>query len=141
MKLIRLFNGKNAIVDDSDWERLSKEKWYQHNCGYAVRKPRGGPTIYMHREILSCPDGLVIDHINRDPLDNRRSNLRTVKHYVNLQNRPKQKNNTTGFKGVFLDKRAKHAKKWYAIKRVNKKANYLGCYTTAEEASAAYESF
>lgn len=142
MKLIPLFNGTNAIVDDCDFERLAKEKWHQHNCGYAVRRPRGVKAIYMHREVIACPDGLEIDHINRDPLDNRRCNLRAVPHHVNLANRPKQKNNTTGFKGVFLDKRAKnHQKKWYVIKRVNKKVHCLGSFYTAEEASAAYESF
>jgi len=98
MKFIKLTQDKQAIVDDSDYERLSKFKWCYH-LGYAIRYAGGGRKQRrferMHRVVNNTPDGFFTDHINRNKLDNRRANLRTVKHRENSINRGLQSNNTS----------------------------------------------
>lgn len=101
MKLIAL-RGKHAvgehthaIVDDEDFERLNQWKWKAKpnadgNHVYAVRTQKlpDGRTVdvRMHREVLGYSGPLDVDHINRNALDNRRSNLRAVTRQVNCQN-------------------------------------------------------
>ena len=77
-----------------------------------------------------------IDHINGNKRDNRIKNLREATISENGQNRGKQKNNTSGFKGVSL---CKKSKKWIASIRKNNKSKYLGCFTDAEKAHEAYK--
>ena len=76
-----------------------------------------------------------IDHINRIPSDNRIINLREVTDQENQFNRGKQKNNTSGYKGVSWNKQNK---KWLANIRVNRKTIYLGYFDDILEASEAY---
>lgn len=91
----------------------------------------------LHRELLGLTDPKVlVDHINHDPLDNRRSNLRLATKSLNGCNRGKTRANTTGFKGV-----SKHnqCERWLAQIRVNNKNHYLGLFKTPEEAALAYD--
>jgi hypothetical protein len=83
---IPLTQGKYAILDPEDYERLSKHKWHANkskNTFYAVRRIHIGKNkwkhIKMHREILDPPDHLYVDHINHKGFDNRKANLRTGK--------------------------------------------------------------
>lgn len=62
----------------------------------------------MHRFLLKTPKGLETDHINRDKLDNRRSNLRIVSRTQNSINRDMPPNNTSGYKGVTWYKRDRY---------------------------------
>jgi hypothetical protein len=78
----------------------------------------------------------ILDNINRNPSDNRISNLREATYAENQQNTTKKSNNKSGFKGVSW---AKANKKWRAIIVVNKKRFNLGYFTTPELASEAYE--
>ena len=89
-----------ALVSDEDWHRLSLVKWSVSD-GYAVGSFDGVQTS-MHKVVISSTvaPGLVIDHINRNRLDNRRENLRVVTPSDNSQNRDVSKNNTTGYVGV-----------------------------------------
>lgn len=89
--------------------------------------------LYVHG---SMPRG-VIDHANGNGLDNRLSNLRAASQAQNLQNRGKQTNNTSGFKGVYLHSQNK---RWVARITVNGRCHALGCYSTPEEAHAAYSA-
>ncbi len=77
---------------------------------------------------------LNIDHINRNPSDNRLVNLRDVTHKQNHQNRSKSSNNTSGHPGVYWHKRIS---KWVAQIKHNQKNIYLGCFSILEEAIAA----
>lgn len=103
-KKIKLTQGKHAIVDDEDFERLSQYKWYYHHEGYAVRNSKENMRrrlISMHRIINNTPDGKVTDHINGDKLDNRKSNLRSCTHAENARNSKLRSDSSSGMKGVY----------------------------------------
>ncbi len=132
VEYITLTQGKKAIVDDEDYEWLSKHKWNFHR--YPKRRD-GKEGLLMHRAIMKPPDGYEVDHINRNTLDNRRSNLRIVSRKQNADNRGMFKNNTSGVKGVSI-----HKGKYQASYRHNGKLIYIGRYGTIEEAKQAYET-
>lgn len=79
--------GKYAIVDDDDYEKVSKIVWNCDTEGYAI----SNFGLRMHRFIMDPPSGLVVDHINHDKLDNRKSNLRVCTTFDNNQNRPRKR--------------------------------------------------
>lgn len=140
MKKIPLTQGKFALVDDEDFEKLSKFKWYAnklHNSFYAMRhsKEDNRKFILMHREILKTPNKKVTDHIDQNGLNNQRSNLRVATPSQNQHNKGGYKNNTSGLKGVMWHKRDK---KWFARTKLNGKNIYLGYYTSKELAHEAY---
>lgn len=144
MKTIQLSQGHEAQVDDEDYEWLNQWKWsvLVHKTGhaYAVRGegPRGkSKTICMHHMIVGKKDGHVVDHINRNPLDNRRSNLRHLTHRENVLNSGMWTTNSSGFRGVSWDK---GRNKWQAKIKVNQKQLHLGRFNTAEEAAQAYDA-
>ena len=137
MKIIALTQGKETIVDDNDYDYLSQFKWCYHK-GYAARNIRlengKQTTIKMHRIIIDCPQGLLVDHINGDSLDNRRSNLRIVTNQQNNMN--KKHYSRSGFKGVYFNKLAQ---KWHAQIALNNKVIYLGLFNDLVEAAKAYD--
>lgn len=91
--------------------------------------------IWMLANRHQIPSGMDVDHINRDKLDNRPQNLRLATTAQNRANIGRQRNNSTGFKGVFLDKGRFRAK----IKSKGTQ-RFLGSYNTPEAAAAAYDS-
>lgn len=103
MKEIQLTQGQVALVDDSDYEELGKYKWYAQKRYKtknfdAVRNGRFH-VISMQRQILGLElgDKRQGDHINRNPLDNRRSNLRIATASENMRNRRLSARNASGF--------------------------------------------
>lgn len=143
MKTIQLSQGKEAIVDDEDYERLNIYKWSYGTGGYAERRPWNwilrsqGPKTFLHRAIMHATKGDLIDHINGNPLDNRRANLRFCTQHQNQANRPRlNKNNTIGFRGV-----AKNRARWSAKCRVNYKNVHIGTFDTPQAAAEAYNAF
>ena len=93
-------DGELVIVDEVDYPKISKYKWTilrQKRQGYTIRYVTRkiyengdwstARMIYLHREIMNPDDGMVVDHINGDGLDNRRENLRIVTHQQNALNR------------------------------------------------------
>ncbi len=130
-KQIALTQGKFAIVDDEDYERIKSQKWNYSSGGYAV-----SPLGRMHRVILNCSIGFEIDHINRDKLDNRKENLRVCSRHENNANKGKYKNNKSGYKGVdFYPPLGKYRAQ---LKRMGIKM-HIGYYKTAIEAAKAYD--
>lgn len=121
-------------VDDEDFTKLSKIRWYLRKNGYIFNSK----LEYIHRVILAPNKNMVVDHKNHNKLDNRKSNLRICSNLVNLHNlRPGlRRTNSSGFRGVHWENRAR---KWSAIIRENRRSIYLGSFSTAEEASEAYE--
>ena len=88
VRRIALTQGKFAIVDRQDYYRLVRFRWFaavSSNTFYAVRKHAGKP-VKMHREIMGAPAHLVVDHIDRDGLNNARSNLRLCSQAQNSRN-------------------------------------------------------
>lgn len=80
MKTI-IVEGQICLVDDADFEAVSKHRWRLHHQGYAYRKTsRAGRTVtlLMHREIMAAPKGLEVDHANGCKTDNRRENLALI---------------------------------------------------------------
>lgn len=145
MKKIPLTQGKSALVDDVDYDFLNQYKWYvlkEDYTYYAGRKVTISPCkqelIIMHRIILNAPNGIEIDHINGDGLDNRRSNLRLCTRSQNVRCQQLNRQNTTGFKGVTLLKRNVQ-KPYYAQICVDRKRICLSCHGTAKAAARAYD--
>lgn len=130
-------------VDDADYEYLNSFKWYAQksskNCFYAVRCVNVDGKkkhVYMHRHLLGITDkNVCVDHIDRDSLNNQRSNLRTCTKAENLMNRGVHPRNTSGFKGVTFDP---PTKKWRARLMVNRKNLHVGLFNSAEDAALAY---
>ncbi len=136
MKKIKLTQDKYAIVDDDDYEMLSIYKWTYMGGGtnnYAYRKINR-KTTRMHRIITNAPDGLDVDHINRDGLDNRKANLRIVNRSTNNLNCDIRKTNTSGYKGVSWCARVS---KWRAYIGGSKTRVELGYYQHKHEAIKA----
>lgn len=128
---------KGAILfSDEDKDIIMSHSWHINNRGY-VAAGINGKYFLMHRFILNLKheDGLFVDHINQNKLDNRRDNLRLCSFADNLKNKPKYINNESGFKGV--NKRTESA--FRARIRVNKELIRLGTFRTAEDAARAYD--
>jgi hypothetical protein len=132
-KEIALSRGLFAIVDAEDFEALSQHKWYAHSTAkgarmYAARRVGNG-RAYMHRVIMGKPEVGDIDHINGNPLDNRRSNLRIVTRAENCRNTSRNAGSgatydiTTG--------------KWMSLANWDGTRYMLGRYATKAEAMAA----
>ena len=132
-KEIQLTRGKVAIVDDEDFEWLSRISWHVKpdlHTSYAAWE-QNGKSILMHHLLATKP----VDHINGNGLDNQRCNLRSATRQQNQMNRGKHQKATSKFKGVFWSKRAK---KWHASIRLNKKGIHLGYFISEVEAAKAY---
>ena len=105
MKKIELTRNKFTLVDDEDYEGLTRNKWCCSKSGYATCK-KNNKTVYMHKVIMGNPT-LSVDHINGNKLDNRKSNLRLATHSNNTKNRSKNKTSNSKYKGVGFEKRKK----------------------------------
>lgn len=115
---------KRSRIDIEDIELVSKYKWNYSNHGYCYNNKNG---IFLHNLILNRYPSkeTTVDHINRDRLDNRKSNLRVVSYNLNGFNKGKQSNNTSGYVGVSWDKRKR---KWEASIKVDRKKRFLGYF-------------
>jgi hypothetical protein len=144
MKLIPLTKGKTTVVDDTDFEWLSRWKWYALKVRgsdkfYAAHSTGGRKshrTILMHRLLLAGVDGKQIDHRDGDGLNNTDANLRVATHSNNQHNKPAYKNNTSGFKGVCWNKAEGM---WKAQISVDGKNRHLGNFSDKHEAASVYQ--
>jgi hypothetical protein len=145
---IPLTQGLLALVDPSWVPLLERWNWCavldarsgEHYAKRVSSRSEGLPRKHIHMARVVLGMGLygtdfVPDHINRNKLDNRRENLRESTNAENLRNRGVQRNSTTGFTGVYLDKRWN---RYTAKIKFNRKYVHLGCFATAEEAHARY---
>jgi hypothetical protein len=144
MKKIPVDNGTYwTIVDDEDYEELSKYKWTQNgskNHRYVKRScfvNKKRIQIYMHRQIMNTPKGMQTDHINHDTMDNRRSNLRVCTKSQNNWNISQTHGKISKYKGVGYRKCNKY-RPWQTTIHLNNKPIYLGAYATEVEAARAY---
>jgi DNA-binding protein H-NS len=130
-RLVKLYDGYPAIVDDADYESVRVYSWHRTTTGYAMNDQAG----LMHRFLMKPPDDVRLDHRNGDGCDNRRGNLRHATTAQNMHNRGKTKANQSGYKGVVW---SDHRGKWLAQVDAHSRRCRLGAYDTAESASAAY---
>ncbi len=142
-RLIPLTQGQFAKVSPEDYDWLMQWKWSAswhpvYRSFKATRQTPNGPrrqkTLYMSREIISAGPGIEADHRNHDTLDNQRGNLRPCTHAQNVLNR--RQATTSPAKGIhwYAERR-----KWGARIGLNRKRIFLGLFSTAEEAKAAYD--
>ncbi len=111
----------HAIIDLSDVNIVKHYRWHTTKKHYP-RTTIDGKIIYLHRFLLNVYNDDIIDHINKNPLDNRRNNLRIADLSLNRINSKTNSNNTSGFRGVLY---RKDSKKWEANIRINGKKIYL----------------
>ena len=138
MKLIPLNKGKFAMIDDLDYNMISAFNWSIIDRGermYAYTKING-KNIRMHRFIMNVTDPkILIDHKNRNGLDNTRGNLRTATHAQNCAN----KKATSGTSSVYLGV-GKRQNKWNARITKDGITHELGYYAQEVEAALAYDN-
>ena len=148
---VPLTQGKVALIDDEDAERVLARKWTLMTIErkgkvlyYARRsvpnkdesRPAKTRTVLLHRFIINAPEGQMVDHINHDGLDNRRDNLRLATNSENHFNIGKISTNSSGYKGVFLRKKTKS---YVVVLTANGYKVRLGGFNTAIEAARAYD--
>lgn len=149
MKEIPLTKGLVAIVDDEDFELVSAFKWYASGIPrdptifYAKTHEKGTHrSITLHRMLMGEPVGIHVDHVNGNPLDCRRPNLRVATSHQNSFNRWKDKNRkrppSSRYKGVSIHRRV-NSIAWAAQIKLNQEQIYLGLYPTEEMAARAYD--
>ena len=145
MKKIPLRDGVFTLVDDEDYEALNNYSWClfsgsgkkEYACRYIKNESGKQIRIWMHRQILPH-DLRHTDHIDGDGLNNQKFNLRPATFSQNMANSRLQKNNTSGFKGVFWNKRIE---RWTAVMRFIGlgKLLYIGSFKDIKDAARAYD--
>jgi hypothetical protein len=139
------YGQQQVLVDEQDAWLLEDYGWYlyssvRHIGIYVVfyRSKSNGAFSEkrLHRVIMNAKPGQVVDHINGNPLDNRRSNLRVVTQSENNKNSSKRRNALGRYKGVHFSTREK---KFKAQIQSNKNKISLGTFKTEVEAARAYD--
>ncbi len=144
MKKIPLVNNKGfALIDDEDFELVSKHRWYlQINGGrvsYAMTMTKVGgkeTKLYMHRLVMNAKKGEQVDHRHNNGLDNQKANLRFSTQSQNLMNQRKTRG-TSQYKGVFWFARTR---KWRASIKKDHKNYHIGYFKDEIEAAKAYDA-
>jgi hypothetical protein len=142
---IPLSRGYVALIDAEDLHLVDGKTWHafmNHDRGvYAATNnkvsvsPRKYSTVFMHRLIVGATKEQVVDHINRNPLDNRRCNLRVATRSTNAANsKHRADRSTSPYRGVYSK-----GSKYVAQVRVNGKLHHLGNYKCPKEAALAYD--
>jgi hypothetical protein len=135
---VEVAKGVFAEIDDEDADKVGKCKWSLSGNGYVVGYVKGswntetqnGERPYLHRYIVDAPPNSVVDHLNNDPLDNRKENLRVTKHGHNIA-----RNNRNG--GVHQ----RESGRWTCVLMIDRKTHSLGMFDTEQEAIEARKEF
>lgn len=133
-----------VLMDKEDREKFPGNINVTNN-GYALIRVRKGSKgcELLHRVIMGTvgqPFSVIVDHINHNKLDCRKSNLRVGNRSQNEANGRPYKNNTTGYKGVYYCKN-NEINPYHAYAREGGKKRHLGCFPSKEEAALAYNEF
>lgn len=138
VKKIILSSGRECLVDADDFAWVSETRWSDDSRGYAIRAKVNDDgtrtTEKMHRLIIGAKDGELVDHINGNPSDNRKANLRIVDDKTNARNTNIYNTNKSGYKGVAVHKNGKYT----AQITVNYKKIHLGVFNCPKEGARAY---
>lgn len=144
MKYIQLTQGQQTMVDDDLYDWLNQWKWYYRKrwnrpAGDAVRTLHGknkeginfSQTLYMATLVCPVPKGYVVDHIDQNPMNNQRSNLRQATYSLNNSNSGVRVNNKVGEKNIHWA----HDKQRYVVQvRIGKGQRVWKAFKTLEEA-------
>ena len=114
--------GKEFYVDADDLPLIENISWHETNNGYIAHKDNGKPIQTLHRIIMGNPKDAVIDHINHNTLDNRKSNLRVCSQAENMRNLKRIPNGIS---------KVKRGDRYYYVVQLH---GYRGCFKTHEEA-------
>lgn len=144
MKEIPLSRGMFALVDDEDYEYLSKSKWHAQKGNttfYAERLLRtadrpNGKSEKMHRVIMKATSDVDVDHIDHNGLNNQKPNLRLCSQSQNSQNMRAKPNTASGYKGVIWEKALR---KWRTRIQLDGKLRTVGYFDDVVEAAIAYD--
>lgn len=130
------FNGTKFYFDLSDYNSIKNYCWGTSHHYITAYDKVSGKQIRLHRLVMNCPDGLMVDHINHNKADNRKENLRIVTNQQNAMNHLLPSNNTSGAIGVSWSKKSK---KWRARIGLNGCEFVLGYFKSFDEAVKARE--
>ena len=140
MAEVELTKGFRAVIDDEDFHQVMRLRWRAlrdrrgTHCAVSSGLVNGhNVTVYMHRLITGAPAGVMVDHIYRDPLDNRKANLRLATNAQNQWNRGCS--GSIALKGVIKGRPGR----FIARIAVDRKQSYLGSFSSAEAAARAYD--
>lgn len=123
-------------IDADCFAKLCMHVWYHHKETDRISTVINGKTVYIHQLLISGEE--IVDHKDRNPLNNKKDNLRPATNQTNQYNRSEYSNNTSGYKGVYWDK---SVSKWCAKIKFNKHLKHLGFYATKELAAIAYNNW
>lgn len=142
---VPLSNGGVALIDEADWPLIEGRTWRRGTTGYAIAETmystdgvKRKARFRMHRVIVGViPEGMEIDHINRNRLDNRRANLRVVTVSANRQNKTSVKGSSSKYLGVIFEQ---FTQCWRACLTKDYKVYRSRRFKTEEEAARAYNA-
>lgn len=124
-----------TIIDAEDYDRVKMFRWCNSKNYVSSNSMGTGLNVTLHRLILSFPVEMQVDHINGDPRDNRKTNLRACSQHQNVTNKSKTKNKTSSkYKGVYKTKQGK----FRAHIMKNNKTISLGEFYNEIDAAEAY---
>lgn len=140
---VALTKGYEAVIDAADIALVENYNWQAQELSHTVYARRVTPrdvhgrqkTIYMHNAILTSTAGYLTDHEDRDGLNNRRKNLRSLTLAESNQNRGMLRNNTSGYTGVY-----QAYGQWAARIAVRGNRLFLGLFVSKETAALAYKT-
>jgi hypothetical protein len=149
LKEVQLINGGVALVDDEDYGLVSRFRWRRKAGGKGSKVEYASTfvsetrkNVGMHQLLLGIKPSMTIDHIDRDGLNNQRSNLRHATKAQQEYNKEKKAGTLHKYKGVSkYPHKTENAKSWQARARLNGKDYSLGYHRTEEEAARAYDAF
>lgn len=145
-KLVRLTQGKFALVDEADFARVNQHKWHaarRPNGGYYAQRTlkgvrRNGRRVIQQMAQFVLKTEQMVDHRDGNGLNNTRTNIRPCTPLENTRNRAANSNNKSGFKGVYPTRET--ISNWSAAIYLSGKQRYLGSFKTREEAARAYDA-
>ena len=127
-----------AIIDYEDYDLVCGYKWYLNTTLGYVKSDSKTKRVFLHRLLMSAPVGLYVDHIDFNPLNNKKSNLRVCSSAQNAQHQRGLSNSSSQYKGVSY---YRPSKMWRARIKYNGEQKHIGHFVTEKEAAIAYNEY